>query len=89
MPEKEIGKITHYFSKINVAVVELSDNLRKGETIHIVGGKGARDFTQKVTSMQIEHESIDEAKKGEAIGLKVDEPVKEGDKVYKVEEGEE
>ncbi len=86
MPEEEIGKITHYFGKIGVAVLELEGTLRKGDKIHIVGGNGARDFTQEVSSMQVEHENIAEAKKGDAIGLKVDEPVREGDKVYKVEE---
>lgn len=88
MAEKEIGKITHYFSKISVAVIELEDNLKVGDKIHIIGGNGARDFTQEVESMQIEYENIQEAKKGEAIGLKVSEPVREGDKVYRVE-GEE
>jgi len=80
--EKEIGKVTHYFGKINVAVVELSDELKIGEKIHIVGG--TRDFTQMVNSMQIEHQPIKEAKKGDVIGLKVDQPVREGDKVFKV-----
>ena len=80
--EKEIGKVTHYFGKINVAVVELSDELKIGEKIHIVGG--TRDFTQMVNSMQIEHQPIKEAKKGDVIGLKVDQPVREGDKDFKV-----
>lgn len=80
--EKQIGKITHYFGKIGVAVVELSDELKVGDTIHIVGGE--RDFTQTVGSMQIEHQNVEKAGSGEAIGLKVDQPVKEGDTVYKV-----
>jgi putative protease len=82
--EKQIGKITHYFGKIGVAVVELTDELKVGDTIHIVGGE--RDFTQTVSSMQIEHQNVEKAGAGEAIGLKVDQPVKEGDKVYKVTE---
>ncbi|MGC9049160.1 MAG: hypothetical protein ACP5IX_03005 [Patescibacteria group bacterium] len=80
--EKQIGKITHYFGKIGVAVLELSDELKVGDTIHIVGGE--RDFTQTVGSMQIEHQNVESAGSGEAIGLKVDQPVKEGDTVYKV-----
>jgi len=84
MAEKQIGKITHYFGKISVAVVELTDELRVGETIKIVGHGG--EFTQVVSSMQVEHQNVEKAESGEAIGLKVDQPVKEGDLVYKVTE---
>lgn len=80
--EKKIGKITHYFGKISVAVLELSDELNVGDTIHIVGGN--RDFTQTVGSIQIEHQNVEKAGPGEAVGLKVDQLVKEGDIVYKV-----
>lgn len=80
--EKQVGKITHYFGKIGVAVVELSDELKIGDTVRIVGGN--RDFTQKVTSMQIEHQNVEKAGKGEAVGMKVDQLVKEGDIVYRV-----
>ncbi|OIO45555.1 MAG: hypothetical protein COY72_00450 [Candidatus Nealsonbacteria bacterium CG_4_10_14_0_8_um_filter_35_10] len=79
---KLIGKITHYFGKIGVAVIKLEDTLKVGDTIKIVGG-GA-EFTQTVESMQIEHEQIQEAKTGESIGLKVLQKVKEGYKVYKL-----
>ncbi|MDD2646680.1 MAG: hypothetical protein PHV78_00165 [Patescibacteria group bacterium] len=81
--EKQIGKITHYFAKISVAVLELTDSLKAGETIHIVGG--GRDFTQIVDSMQVEHQTIEEAKAGDAVGMKVDQMVKPGDIVFKVE----
>jgi len=84
MEEKQIGKITHYFGKIGVAVVELSDELKAGDTIHITGGD--RDFTQTVNSMQIEHQNVEKAGKGEAVGMKVDQLVKEGDVVYKIVE---
>ncbi len=81
--EKLIGKITHYFDHIGVAVLELTKSgLKTGENIHIVG-HGA-DFSQAVASMQVEHESVAKAKKGDAVGLKVDQPVKEGAEVYKV-----
>lgn len=82
--EKQIGKITHYFGKIGVGVIELSEELKVGESIRVVGGD--RDFTQEVSSMQIEHENIEAAKKGEAVGLKLDELAKPGDIVYKVTE---
>ena len=79
---KLIGKITHYFGKIGVAVIELSDTLKVGDTIRIVGG--TTDFTQTVDSMEIEHKKVEEAKKGDSIGLKVSQKVREGYKVYKL-----
>jgi len=84
MAEKEIGKITHFFSKISVAVIKLSDELRVGDTIKIVGHN--KEFEQKVESMQVEHQNIEVAKADDDVGLKVDQPVKEGDIVYKVTE---
>lgn len=77
-----MGKITHYYDKINVAVVELTGSLSAGDTIKISGH--GRDFTQPVDSMQIEHEQVKEAKKGQAVGMRVDQEVKEGDEVYRV-----
>jgi putative protease len=77
-----IGKVTHYFGNIGVAVVELSDTLKVGDTIRIVGG--ATDFTQTVESMEIEHKKVKEAKAGDSVGLKVEQKVREGYKVYKV-----
>jgi translation elongation factor EF-1alpha len=88
MPEEKkeelIGKITHYFSKIEVGIVELSKELKTGDTIHIKGS--STDFEQKVDSIQIEHEQVDKAKKGDVVGLKVKEKVREGDEVFKVAE---
>jgi len=80
--EKQVGKITHYFDHISVGVIELTGSLKIGDEIHIMGGE--RDFVQEVASMQVEHENIKKAKKGDAIGLKFAEKVKPGDKVYKV-----
>ncbi|MFP4081940.1 MAG: hypothetical protein ACLFVG_04180 [Candidatus Aminicenantes bacterium] len=83
--EEEIGKITHYFSKINVGVLELSKGkLEVGDTIHIKGH--TTDFYQKVESMQVEHQSVDSAQPGEPVGLKVESPVRENDLVLKVTE---
>jgi translation elongation factor EF-1alpha len=83
--EKLIGKITHYFTNIGVAVVEITgDELKVGDKIHIKGATS--DFEQNIDSMQIEHESIETAKKGQAIGLKVEQQAREGDEVYKVVE---
>jgi len=77
---KQIGKVTHFFSKISVAVVELSDKLKVGDVIVIAGHD--KEFEQTVDSMQIEHEQLSEAKKGDSVGMRVDQAVKEGDLVY-------
>jgi putative protease len=82
MQEKEIGKITHYFGKIGVGIIELTDSLKAGDTIHVKGHSD--DFTQKIESMQIEHDTVTEAKAGEAVGIKVTNRVHENDVVYKV-----
>lgn len=80
---KLIGKVSHYFSKIGVAVIELSGSLSIGDTVRIVGGE-TTDFEQTIDSMEMEHEKIEKAKKGDAIGTKVKEKVREGYKVYKL-----
>lgn len=80
MEEKLIGKITHYFNKIQVAIIELTEEIKIGDKIHIKGHN--TDFEQDITSMQIDRVDVEKAKKGDAIGLKVDEKVREGDEVY-------
>ncbi|MFZ5559414.1 MAG: hypothetical protein ACOZAL_01310 [Patescibacteria group bacterium] len=83
--EELVGKITHYFGKIEVGIVEITKgSLTVGDTIHIKGS--ATDFEQSVDSMQIEHQQVEKVKKGDVIGLKVKEKVKEGDEVYKIVE---
>lgn len=79
---KLIGKITHYFSKIGVAVIELSDVLKIGDTIRIVGGEN--DFSQTVDSMEIDKKKVTEGKPGDSVGLKVNQKVREDYKVYKI-----
>jgi translation elongation factor EF-1alpha len=80
---KEIGKVTHYFTNIGVGVIELTKgSLKTGDKIRIKGA--TTDFEQKIASMQIEHEKVEEAKKGQSIGMKVKEHVREHDKVFKV-----
>ncbi len=81
--DKKIGKITHYYSKIGVAVVKVEGTIKKGDKIKISGHD--REFTQEISSMQVDYKEIDQAKKGSLIGLKVDQPVKENDIVYKLE----
>ena len=83
MEEKLIGKITHYFTNIGVGVIEITDNkLKVGDSIHIKGT--ATDFEQKIASMQIEHENVKEAEAGQAIGLKVDQAVRDNHQVFKI-----
>ena len=82
MPDFKVGTITHYYDKIGVGVIELTDTLSVGDTIRISGH--GKEFTQPVSSMQVEHESIQTAKKGQAIGLKIEQEVKDGDEVFKV-----
>jgi translation elongation factor EF-1alpha len=79
-----VGKVTHYFDRISVAVLDLSDELKVGETIHIQGR--ITDFIQRVGSLEIEHQKIQSAKPKDEVALKVLEPVREGDVVYKVVE---
>ena len=83
MADKPIGKIIHFYDKIGVAVVDVLAPIKVGDLIKISGHD--KEFTQTVNSMQIEHEQIQTAKKGQGIGLKVDQPVKEGDLVFKAE----
>ena len=83
MNEIKIGKVTHYFNKIGVAAIKIiSGQLKKGDTIHIKGH--TTDFTQKIDSMQVEHQPVEVANTGDEIGIKVDNVVREGDEVFKV-----
>jgi len=80
--EKQIGRVTHYFTKLNVAVLELTDAMRLGDEIHFLGR--ITDFTQYVNSMEIEHKKIEAAAPGMEVALKVEDYVRQGDEVFKV-----
>ena len=80
--EKEIGEVFSYFIKIGVAAIKIKAALKKGDTIHFKGH--TTDFKQKVSSMQIEKEVVETAKKGTDVGIKVKDRVRPGDKIYKV-----
>lgn len=84
MADLKIGKVTHYYDKIGVAIVELSASLSVGDKLKFVRG-GEDLFTEEVKSIQIEHEQKDSAGKGDVVGLKVESEVKEGAEVFKVE----
>lgn len=81
---EEVGEVFNYFEKPSVAAIKLTGSLKVGDKIRIVGGEDT-DFEQEVDSMQVEHESVEEANAGQGVGLKVKEKVREGYKVYKVE----
>jgi hypothetical protein len=82
MSEVPIGRVTHYYGKISVAVLALTDTIRLGDTVHILGR--STDFQQEVSSLQIEHQAISEAKPRREVALKVDYPVRRRDSVFKV-----
>ena len=83
MAEIEIGHVSDYFAKIGVAGIEItSGELKVGGTIHILGH--TTDLTQKIESIQIEHEQVEVAKAGDSIGIKVDDRCRGGDKVFLV-----
>lgn len=79
----KVGKVSHYYDKLSVAIIDLDGTLSVGDNIKFVRG-GEDLFEQKVESLQIEHEKKDSAGKGDVIGLKTNEAVKEGTEVYKV-----
>lgn len=79
----KIGKVTHHYNKIGVAIIKLSKSLGVGDKIKISGHD--KEFIQEVTSIQIEHQQIKKAKANDIIGLKVDQEVKENDEVYKTD----
>jgi len=79
----KVGKVSHYYDKLSVAIIDLDGTLSVGDNIKFIRG-GEDLFEQKVESIQIEHEKKDSAGKGDVIGLKTNEAVKEGTEVFKV-----
>jgi putative protease len=83
LPEKQIGRVSHYFDRINVAALALTEEgLSVGDVIHIKGH--TTDFTQRIDSMQIEHQVVPRAEVGQDVAIKVVQPVREHDLIYKV-----
>ncbi len=80
--EKLVGKITHYYDKLGVAIIDLTAPLKLNQTVHI---KGAHtDFTQPVSQLQFEHQDIPEGKAGQQVGIKVEQKIRENDEVFVV-----
>ena len=82
MADTKVGTVTHYYDEIGVAVVNVLAPIKVGDKIKISGHD--KEFEQEVSSMQVEHQNIEQAKKCDDVGMKVDQPVKDGDEVYKV-----
>ncbi len=80
--DKKIGKVTHYYDKIGVAVVDMAKPLKIGDVIKISGHDN--EFNQTVSSLQLEHKAVQKIAKGESGAMKTDKPVKEGDVIYLV-----
>ena len=83
MSEVEIGKVEDYFAHIDVVAIEVTaEGIKVGDTLHFKGH--TTDFMQKITSMQVDHKSVEEAPVGSDVGIKVQERVRTHDHVYKV-----
>lgn len=85
MTERSIARITHYYNNINVAVLALTEEIKVGDRIHILGH--TTDFQQGVSSLQIDHAPVAQAGPGDDVALKVFGRVRSGDVVYKVMDG--
>ena len=82
--EVEIGRVTHYYNHLNVAVLKLTDSLKLGDMIHILGH--LTDLTERVASMEVNHHMVVWVRPGDDVAIKVNDSVREHDKVYKVVE---
>ncbi len=80
MAGKKIGKVVHYYDKIGVAIIDLAGDLKLGDTVTFK--KGEEEKTETIESIQIERSAVDSAKKGDVVGIRVNEPLKEGTEVY-------
>lgn len=77
-----IGQVTHYYNRIGVAVLRLTGDLKIGDTVLILGH--TTELEQRVTSMEIEHQKVEAVQAGQEVALRVEEPVRKGDVVYKI-----
>ena len=82
MAERAVGTVSHYYGKLKVAGLELFDELKVDDTIHVLGH--TTDFTQTVASIQIEHEKVESAKAGDPAAVKVNERARIHDQVFLV-----
>ena len=80
-PDQAIGTVTHYFSHLSVAAVNLTDTLRVGDRIHIVGH--TTNVEQTVASMEVDHQKVETAGPGDDVALSVADHVRDHDRVYR------
>ena len=80
----QIGKVVHFFDHIHVAELALTETIKVGDIVHFLGH--STDFKQAVTSLQIEHEAIKEARAGDDVAMQVTQPVHPNDKVFRITE---
>jgi len=83
MADKQIGVVSNYFAHIGVAAIKLTASLKKGDKIRIVGGE--TNAEEAVKSIQIQHEKVKKAKKGDEVGIKIKAKVRKGYKVFLVQ----
>jgi putative protease len=81
-PGQEIGRVDDYFAKVGVVALKLGKPLAVGDRVRVRGH--TTDFIQPVKSLEIEHESVEKARRGAAVGIKVKKKCRRGDRVYKV-----
>jgi len=81
--EKEIGKVTHWYDKVGVAVLDLSSALKIGDKVKVK--KGEEEFEETLSSMQVDHKNVSSAKKGDEVAVKFSQKAKEGAVIYKTE----
>jgi translation initiation factor IF-2 len=84
MSGKLVGHVTHYYTRLGVAVLDLTDSIRLGDVLHILGS--TTDLRQVVRSMQIEHEPVEEVSPGQEVALEVDRRVRPRDRVFRIDE---
>lgn len=85
MPEEQVAVIVKFFSKPSVAALEVTNGtIKKGDILRYKGH--TTDFTEEISTMEIDNQVVDEVKVGDLVGVKVKERVRENDKVYKVVE---
>lgn len=75
----KVGEVTHFYDKIAVAIIKLAAPLKKGDEIEVKGH--TTSFKQTIESMQLDHKDVDTGKKGDEVGIKVSEKVRQGDNV--------
>jgi translation initiation factor IF-2 len=84
MSGKLVGHVTHYYTRLGVAVLDLTDSIRLGDVLHILGS--TTDLRQVVRSMQIEHEPVEEVSPGQEVALEVDRRVRPRDRVFRIDQ---